>query len=92
MSDELVVVEMEYLIQNNESMLSDKQDTLSYAHPNEKTLPHTSELHTEKDANNFTKTKDSQKLFLEVLLVCVMYVYYCYFWSYFESDVLFFGY
>ncbi|KAH0682678.1 hypothetical protein KY290_021259 [Solanum tuberosum] len=58
---------MEDLIQKkNESLLPDKQDTLSYVHPNEKKLPHTSKLHTEKDANNFTKTEHFQKLSQEI--------------------------
>ncbi|KAG5610293.1 hypothetical protein H5410_021574 [Solanum commersonii] len=68
-SDELLVIEMEDLIQKNESLLPDKQDTLSYVHPNEKKLPHTSKLHTEKNANNFTKTEDFQKLSQEASLI-----------------------
>ncbi|KAH0743216.1 hypothetical protein KY290_031209 [Solanum tuberosum] len=73
---------MEDLIQKNESLLPDKKDTLTYVHPNEKKLPHTSELHTEKqdpnnysnhgekDASNFTKTEDFQKLSQEVSMIC----------------------
>ncbi|KAG5595520.1 hypothetical protein H5410_036752 [Solanum commersonii] len=74
---------MEDLIQKNESLLPDKKDTFSYVHPNEKKLPHTSELHTEKqfpnnysnhgekNASNFTKIDDFQKLSQEVSMLKV---------------------